>query len=37
MDKETQNKVREIIEEIFSSAISLETKELIYKLVTEKQ
>lgn len=33
MDQESQIKVMELIEETFSNAISLETQELIYKLV----
>ncbi len=33
MDQESQKKVRELIEEVFSDSIGLETKELIYRLV----
>lgn len=33
MDQESQTKARELIEEVFSNAVSLETQELIYKLV----
>ncbi len=33
MDKESQDKVANIIEEVFQDTISLEVKELIYNLV----
>ncbi len=33
MDQESQKKARDLIEEIFSDSIGLETKELIYRLV----
>lgn len=33
MDQESQNKVAELIEELLGQSISLETKELLYKLV----
>jgi len=33
MDKESQERVAELIEELLSGSVSLETKELLYKLV----
>lgn len=36
MDKESENKIKDLIQEIFDDSISLETKELIFKLLLKK-
>jgi len=36
MDKESENKIKDLIQEIFADSISLETKELIFKLLLKK-
>ena len=36
MDKESENKIKNLIQEIFADSISLETKGLIFKLVLKK-
>lgn len=35
-EKELQEKIANLIEEVFSNSISLETKELIFRLVNSK-
>lgn len=36
MDRESENKIKDLIQEIFADSISLETKELIFKLLLKK-
>lgn len=36
MDKESENKIKILIQEIFADSISLETKELIFRLLLKK-
>ncbi len=36
MDNESEKKIRDIVEEVFSESVSLETKELIYRLIIQQ-
>jgi hypothetical protein len=36
MDKESEQKIKDILQEVFADSISLETKELIFRLLLKK-
>jgi hypothetical protein len=36
MDKESEQKIKDILQEVFADSISLETKELIFRLLLKR-